>query len=160
MAEKDPVGKKSLPKKAQVLIIGGGVIGCSTAYHLAKLGWKDVILLEQNQLTAGTTWHAAGLVEAAGLGIVNRVVPADDLEEETRAMAVKLSLVPPEVMRLTKQPINRTFEIMGLFEALKTNIDYSSVLHTADIPELAEFERIIEEQGLKAAQKWRESRYS
>jgi enoyl-CoA hydratase len=87
-------------------------------------------------------------------------VPADKLEEETQAMAVKLSLVPPEVMRLTKQPINRTYEIMGLFEALKTNFDYSSVLHTADIPELVEFERIIEEQGLKAALRWRETRYS
>ena len=94
------------------------------------------------------------------LGIVNRVVPADKLEEETQAMAVKLSLVPPEVMRLTKQPINRTYEIMGLFEALKTNIDYSNVLHTAEIPELVEFERIIEEQGLKAALRWRETRYS
>ncbi|UCD99737.1 MAG: FAD-binding oxidoreductase, partial [Chloroflexota bacterium] len=54
------------PASAQVVIIGGGVIGCSTAYHLAKLGWKDIIILEQNQLTAGTTWHAAGLVEAGG----------------------------------------------------------------------------------------------
>ncbi len=66
MAEKESAGKNSLPKKAKVLIIGGGVIGCSTAYHLAKLGWKDVIILEKNQLTSGTTWHAAGLVEAAG----------------------------------------------------------------------------------------------
>jgi 4-methylaminobutanoate oxidase (formaldehyde-forming) len=55
-----------LPARTQVVIIGGGVIGCSTAYHLVKLGWKDVVLLEQNQLTAGTTWHAAGLVEAGG----------------------------------------------------------------------------------------------
>jgi 4-methylaminobutanoate oxidase (formaldehyde-forming) len=57
---------KNLPSHARVVIIGGGVIGCSTAYHLAKLGWKDVVLLEQNQITAGTTWHAAGLVEAGG----------------------------------------------------------------------------------------------
>jgi len=63
-------------------------------------------------------------------------------------------------MLFPKQPINRTYEIMGLLEALKTNIDYSSVLHTADIPELAEFERITEEEGLKAALKWRENRYS
>lgn len=52
----------SLPTHAQVVIIGGGVIGCSTAYHLAKLGWRDVVLLERSELTAGTTWHAAGLV--------------------------------------------------------------------------------------------------
>ncbi|MEO0342781.1 MAG: FAD-dependent oxidoreductase [Pseudomonadota bacterium] len=52
----------SLPDKARVVIIGGGVIGCSVAYHLAKLGWKDVVLLERKQLTCGTTWHAAGLI--------------------------------------------------------------------------------------------------
>ncbi|WP_162653140.1 FAD-dependent oxidoreductase [Lentilitoribacter sp. Alg239-R112] len=52
----------SLPKKARVVIVGGGVIGCSVAYHLAKLGWKDIVLLERKQLTSGTTWHAAGLI--------------------------------------------------------------------------------------------------
>ncbi|WP_411351701.1 FAD-dependent oxidoreductase [Leisingera aquaemixtae] len=51
-----------LPNKARVVIIGGGVIGCSVAYHLTKLGWKDVVLLERKQLTSGTTWHAAGLI--------------------------------------------------------------------------------------------------
>ena len=52
----------SLPTHAQVVIIGGGVSGCSVAYHLAKAGWKDVVLLERKQLTCGTTWHAAGLI--------------------------------------------------------------------------------------------------
>ena len=52
----------SLPSHAQVVIIGGGVIGCSLAYHLTKLGWRDVVLLERSQLTCGTTWHAAGLI--------------------------------------------------------------------------------------------------
>ncbi len=52
----------SLPTQARVVIIGGGVVGCSVAYHLTKLGWKDVVLLERKQLTSGTTWHAAGLI--------------------------------------------------------------------------------------------------
>ncbi len=52
----------SLPDTARVVIIGGGVIGCSVAYHLTKLGWQDVVLLERKQLTSGTTWHAAGLI--------------------------------------------------------------------------------------------------
>ena len=52
----------NLPEKARVVIIGGGVIGCSVAYHLAKLGWKDVVLLERKKLTSGTTFHAAGVV--------------------------------------------------------------------------------------------------
>ncbi len=50
------------PDSAQVIIIGGGILGCSIAYHLAASGIKDILLLEQNQLTSGTTWHAAGLV--------------------------------------------------------------------------------------------------
>ncbi|MCT8331517.1 GcvT family protein [Albidovulum sediminis] len=51
-----------LPTRARVVIIGGGVVGCSVAYHLTKLGWTDVVLLERRQLTCGTTWHAAGLI--------------------------------------------------------------------------------------------------
>ena len=53
---------KQLPPHAQVVVVGGGIIGCSVAYHLTKLGWRDVVLLERRQLTSGTTWHAAGLV--------------------------------------------------------------------------------------------------
>ncbi|WEK07751.1 MAG: FAD-dependent oxidoreductase [Candidatus Pseudomonas colombiensis] len=52
----------SVPSSARVVIVGGGVIGCSVAYHLTKLGIKDVVLLERKTLTCGTTWHAAGLV--------------------------------------------------------------------------------------------------
>jgi glycine cleavage system aminomethyltransferase T/glycine/D-amino acid oxidase-like deaminating enzyme len=55
-----------LPSSAKVVVIGGGVAGCSVAYHLAKFGWKDTILLERDQLTSGTTWHAAGLVGQLG----------------------------------------------------------------------------------------------
>jgi 4-methylaminobutanoate oxidase (formaldehyde-forming) len=51
-----------LPSSARVVIIGGGIVGCSVAYHLGKMGWTDVILLERNRLTSGSTWHAAGLV--------------------------------------------------------------------------------------------------
>ncbi|ACP25942.1 FAD dependent oxidoreductase/aminomethyl transferase [Sinorhizobium fredii NGR234] len=53
---------KPIPQKARAVIIGGGVSGCSVAYHLSKLGWTDVVLLERKQLTSGTTWHAAGLI--------------------------------------------------------------------------------------------------
>jgi len=53
---------QQIPAKARCVIIGGGVAGCSLAYHLAKLGWRDVVLLERKQLTCGTTWHAAGLI--------------------------------------------------------------------------------------------------
>ena len=55
-----------LPSRARVVVVGGGIIGCSIAYHLAKMGWKDVVLLERDRLTSGTTWHAAGLIVTFG----------------------------------------------------------------------------------------------
>ncbi len=63
----DSSSSGGVPDRARVVIIGGGVIGSSVAYHLAKLGWTDVVLLERNQLTSGTTWHAAGLVVSGGM---------------------------------------------------------------------------------------------
>ena len=79
-----------LPAKAKVVVVGGGVIGCSVAYHLTKLGWSDVLLLEKEQLTSGTTWHAAGLIVS---GLLDDETSADiftysrnlysTLEEET-----------------------------------------------------------------------------
>src|SRR5512142_2143400 len=56
----------TLPDRARVVIVGGGIIGCSVAYHLAHMGWKDVVLLERDRLTSGTTWHAAGLIVTFG----------------------------------------------------------------------------------------------
>jgi len=78
-----------LPRHAQVVIIGGGIAGCSTAYHLTQMGYKDVLLLERHQLTSGSTWHAAGLVgqlrTQAGITqlLGNSVALYDRLESET-----------------------------------------------------------------------------
>lgn len=55
------------PSRARIVIVGGGVIGTSVAYHLTKLGERDVVLLERDKLTSGTTWHAAGLITSAGM---------------------------------------------------------------------------------------------
>ena len=52
----------ALPASAEIVIIGGGVVGCSVAYHLTQMGKRDVVLVEQGRLSCGTTWHAAGLV--------------------------------------------------------------------------------------------------
>ena len=56
----------TLPTHARVVVVGGGVIGTSVAYHLAQMGWKDIVLLERDRLTSGTTWHAAGLMVTFG----------------------------------------------------------------------------------------------
>ncbi|MDJ0949843.1 MAG: FAD-dependent oxidoreductase [Alphaproteobacteria bacterium] len=78
-----------LPSTARAVIVGGGIVGCSVAYHLTKRGWNDVLLVEQNQLTSGTTWHAAGLVGQlrASRNLTRLAVYATDLyarlEDET-----------------------------------------------------------------------------
>jgi 4-methylaminobutanoate oxidase (formaldehyde-forming) len=67
MSIQDPAAASdSIPSSARVVVIGGGVVGCSVAYHLARCGWRDVVLLEREKLTSGTTWHAAGLVVTSG----------------------------------------------------------------------------------------------
>jgi 4-methylaminobutanoate oxidase (formaldehyde-forming) len=74
---------------AQVVIIGGGIVGCSTAYHLTKMGWKDVVLIDKGELTSGSTWHAAGLVgQLRSERNITRMLQYsvslyDQLEEET-----------------------------------------------------------------------------
>ena len=60
--QSDNSAGKQLPRHTRVAVIGGGVVGCSILFHLAKMGWKDVILLERDELTSGSSWHAAGLV--------------------------------------------------------------------------------------------------
>ncbi|MEV7011302.1 FAD-dependent oxidoreductase [Streptosporangium sp. NPDC051022] len=65
----------TLPSRARVVVVGGGIVGCSVAYHLAELGWTDVVLLEQGQLSCGTTWHAAGLVgQLRSTGSMTRLI--------------------------------------------------------------------------------------
>ena len=55
-------GAKDLPSHAKVVIIGGGVVGCSILFHLAKFGWKNAVLIERDELTSGSSWHAAGQI--------------------------------------------------------------------------------------------------
>ena len=68
------MSESGIPEYARVVVIGGGIIGCSEAYHLAEMGCQDVVLLERDQLTSGTTWHAAGLM-TTGLAAEQSVLP-------------------------------------------------------------------------------------
>ena len=80
---------ESFPTQARVVVVGGGIVGCSVAYHLTKQGWTDVVLLERKRLTCGTTWHAAGLVrQVLGTHTLTRLAKYSmelfkDLERET-----------------------------------------------------------------------------
>jgi enoyl-CoA hydratase len=105
------------------------------------------------------TGDTIGAQEALRLGMVNRVVPRERLEAETEELALRIARAPHEVVRLTKAPINKVYELMGLLAAVDYNLEASSLLNSAETPEQQEFDRIAREQGLKAALNWRDSRY-
>jgi enoyl-CoA hydratase len=103
----------------------------------------------------------AGLdaLEARRIGLVNRVVPRERLEEETMLLARQLAVVDPVAMSLTKKAINRSWELAGFREALLAGVEIGAVIESARVPEREEFERIAAEQGLAAALRWRDERF-
>ena len=97
--------------------------------------------------------------EAHRCGLVNRVVEPADLESAVEELVRKIAPTPLPILRLTKLALVRAYEAMGLRSAVAANLDLSAILNAADTPEQREFDRIVGEQGLKAALKWRDSRY-
>jgi len=98
-------------------------------------------------------------VEAHRIGLVNRVVPRQDLEAETMHLARELAVVDPAVMTLTKQAINRSWEAAGFRQALIEGVELGAEMETARAPERQEFDRIAAEEGLKEALLWRDHRF-
>lgn len=96
---------------------------------------------------------------ALAAGLVNTVVPRDELESAALELARRIAPTPLAVLRLTKQALNRAYEAMGLRDAVKANLDISAILNSADTAEQREFDRVAKEQGLKAALAWRDARY-
>ena len=92
-------------------------------------------------------------------GMINRVVADDQVDAEVDALVQKIAPTPLPVLRLTKIALVRAYEAMGLREAVNMNLDLSSMLNAADMPEQREFMEIVRAQGLKAALAWRDSRY-
>jgi enoyl-CoA hydratase/carnithine racemase len=97
--------------------------------------------------------------EALALGLVNRVVPPDRLEAEAMALAEEIARNDPEAVKLTKIALNRTYERMGLRDALAMNVELDTIMEAAETPMRREFNRIRDEQGLKAAIAWRDARF-
>lgn len=96
---------------------------------------------------------------ALSLGLVNRVVPADDLERSVGSLAERIAIAPLSVLRLTKLALNRAYEAMGLRQAVNANLDVSAILNAGDSPEQRAFDEIVRSEGLKAALAWRDERY-
>jgi enoyl-CoA hydratase len=105
------------------------------------------------------TGEAIDAAEAYRCGLVNKVVAAGDLEAAVDQLVRKIAPTPLPVLRLTKIALLRAYEAMGLRTAVAANLDLSAILNAADTPEQREFDRIVAAEGLKAALKWRDSRY-
>lgn len=116
------------------------------------LGQKKTneLLFTGDRMTAST---------ALAAGLVNAVVPRDELESAALDLARRIAPTPLAVLRLTKQALNRAYEAMGLREAVKANLDISAILNSANTPEQQEFDTVAKEHGLKAALAWRDARY-
>jgi glycine cleavage system T protein len=117
---------KQLPSKARVVIVGGGVIGCSIAYHLTKLGWQDVVLLERKQLTCGTTWHAAGLI--------GQLRDSQNMTKLAKYTAELYLGLEEETGQATGYKVNGSLSIAtneGRFEDLKRRADMAKVFDLA-----------------------------
>ena len=97
--------------------------------------------------------------EAYRVGLVNRVVPGDMLEQAAAELVGKIAPTPLPVLRLTKLALTRAYEAMGLRAAVSANLDLSAILNAVDSPEQQEFDRMVAERGLKAALAWRDARY-
>ena len=97
--------------------------------------------------------------EAQRCGLVNRVVDGGDLDAAVDELVGKIAPTPLPILRLTKLALVRAYEAMGLRSAVASNLDLSAILNAAETPEQHEFDRIVANDGLKAALKWRDSRY-
>jgi enoyl-CoA hydratase len=105
------------------------------------------------------TGDVVDAVEAERIGLVNRVVSGDELEDEVRALVGKIAPTPLAVLRYTKLGILRAYDAMGLSQAVAANLDLSAILNSSNTPEQREFDEIAARDGLKAALKWRDERY-
>ena len=111
---------------------------------------KELVLTGFDRIDAATAFE---------IGLVNLVVPPDRLRAETMDLAHRLAVVDPEVMRLTKRAMNAGWEEAGFRAALRTGVELGAAIEANRSPERVEFERIVAEQGLREAVRWRDERF-
>jgi len=129
---------------------GSGVVTMVMPWLIGARAAKELLLTGEDRVTAE---------EAKRIGLVNRVVPRDELESATLALANEIAILDPVAIAMTKRSINRSLEVAGFREALQANVDIDAVIEAAEVPERKEFSRIRDEQGLKAAIAWRDARF-
>jgi enoyl-CoA hydratase len=129
---------------------GSGIIALLLPWHTTPKLAKELLLTGTDQVDAS---------RALAMGIVNQVVPAGGEFDRAMALARDLAAAAPLSVQLTKRAINRTYEIMGMRQALLAALDTDVLIESTGGPERAEFNRIRREEGLKAALAWRDARF-
>jgi enoyl-CoA hydratase len=97
--------------------------------------------------------------EALRIGLVNRVVPRDDLDAATLALADEIAKNEPFVVQTTKRAVNRAWDVAGFRQAMAANVELDVMIETANLPARDEFRQITNEQGLKKAIAWRDAKF-
>jgi enoyl-CoA hydratase/carnithine racemase len=129
---------------------GSGVVTMVMPWLIGARKAKELLLTGEDRIPAE---------EALRIGLVNRMVPRERLEEETLALANAIAVLDPVAISLTKRSINRAWEAAGFREAMMANVDIDAAIESAEVPERVEFNRIRQRNGLKAAIAWRDSRF-
>ena len=144
------IGKRygASPPPGRVRASFDGVAGQAFGAFLAE--GVELILTGEDRIPAA---------EALRIGLVNRVVPRDELDDATMALADEIAKNEPFVVRAMKASINRAWQLAGLRAALDANTELDVMIETANLPARDEFRRITQEEGLKAAIAWRDARY-
>ena len=129
---------------------GSGVVTMVMPWVLGARKAKELLFTGEDRIDAA---------EALRIGLVNRVVPAAELEGATLALATEIAKNDPFAISMQKRAINRMWEVQGFRQAIDSNVEIDSLIEAADLPEREEFRRITLEQGLKKAIEWRDARF-
>jgi len=129
---------------------GSGAVSMFLPWVIGVRAAKELLFTGDDRVPAA---------EALRLGLVNRVVPRDRLDEETLALAEEIAKNEPFVVQATKRAVNRAWDVAGFRSAMEANTEIDVAIESANLPARDEFRRITQEQGLKAAIAWRDARY-
>jgi enoyl-CoA hydratase/carnithine racemase len=129
---------------------GSGVVSMFLPWVIGVRAAKELLLTGEDRVSAE---------EALRIGLVNRVVPRDRLDEATMGLAEQIAKNEPFVVQTTKRAVNRAWDVAGFRAAMAANTELDVMIETANLPSRDEFRRITQEDGLKAAIAWRDARF-
>ena len=129
---------------------GSGVVTMLLPWIVGVRKAKELLFTGEDRIPAG---------EALRIGLVNRVVPRGELDDATLALAGEIAKNEPFVVQASKRSANRAWAVAGFRAAIDANTEIDTIIETANLPQRDEFRRITQEEGLKAAIAWRDSRY-